>query len=109
MKKIRHDKLKYRHLCLHDSMLTKINIFDDKVITLEAERNDVKLCITFLELFTLTLEEELLVLYDFDLLEDDYEHRIYKKTAVQNATVEKVIIRFHIRYSKIIYTLIYGQ
>lgn len=94
-KRLRHNILKYIHLYLHDSMLTKINTFDDSILSLGVKRNDVKFCITFLELFALTLEEELLILYDFDLLEDDYAYNIHEKTAVQNSKVEKVIIYFH--------------
>lgn len=90
MRKMRKENLKHKHQCLHESMLTKINMFDDHLLMLEKTRKDVKLRITFLELFAITLEEELLILNDFDLLEDDYSYNVYLKTGKQNEKVNQV-------------------
>lgn len=90
MRKMRIENLKHKHQCLHESMLTKINMFDDHLLVLEKTRKDVKLRITFLELFAITLEEELLILNDFDLLEDDYSYNVYLKTGKQNEKVNQV-------------------
>lgn len=90
MKHMRKEKLKYRHKCLHESMLMKINMFDEYLLTLETKRIDVKLRVTFLELFALTLEEELLILNDFDLLENEYSYNVYLKTRKQNDKINQV-------------------
>lgn len=88
MQQMRKDKLKYKYKCLHESMLTKINIFDDYLIMLETERKDVKLHITFLDLFASTLEEEMIIFNNYHLLEDEYMYNVHEKTEKQN---EKVI------------------
>lgn len=90
MQKMEKEKLKHKHDCLHESMLTKINIFDDHLSMLETTRKNVKLRITFLELFALTLEEELLVLNDFDLVEDEYSYNVYLITVKQNDKINQV-------------------
>lgn len=90
MGQMRKDELKYRHLCLHDTMLTKINIFDDDVLMLETERIDVEIYIAFLEIFMLKIEEELIILNDFDLVEDEYEHIAYETLGKQNEKVLEV-------------------
>lgn len=90
MKQMRKEKLKHRHDCLHESMLTKINMFDDHLIMLEATRKDIEFRITFLNLFALTLEEELIILNDFDLLEDEYCNNVYLKTGKQNEKINQV-------------------
>lgn len=91
MKQMRKEKLKHRHNCLHESMLTKINMFDDHLLTLETTRRDIKFRITFLDLFALTLEEELIILNNFDLLEDDYCNNVCLKTRKQNEKINQVI------------------
>lgn len=90
MQQMRKEKLKYRHKCLHESMFTKINIFDDHLIMLETMRNDVELRITFLDLFASTLEEEMIILNNFDLLEDEYTYNVLQKTEKQNEKVNQV-------------------
>lgn len=92
MQKMRVEKLKHKHVCLHESMLTKINIFDDHLSMLETTRKNVKLRITFLELFALTLEEEMLVLNDFNLVEDEYSYNVYLTTVKQNDKINQVNI-----------------
>lgn len=90
MQQIIRSQLKYRHDCLYESMITKINLFDDDILALDAERRDVKIRIAFLDLFALSLEEEMIILNDFDLLEDEYLHIIHKKTKKQNEKVNQV-------------------
>lgn len=90
MKQMRKEKLKHRHDCLHESMLTKMNMFDDHLLTLETTRKDIKFRITFLDLFALTLEEELIILNDFDLLEDEYCNNVNLKTGKQNEKINQV-------------------
>lgn len=90
MGQIRKDELKYRHLCLHDTMLTKINIFDDGVLILETERINVKIHIAFLELLILKIEEELMILNDFDLVDDTYSYITNETIGKQNEKVLQV-------------------
>lgn len=90
MEQMRKEQLKYRHKCLHESMLMKINIFDDHLIKLETMRHNVKLHITFLDLFASTLEEEMIILNNFDLLEDEYIYNVLQKTEKQNEKVNQV-------------------
>lgn len=90
MLQMRKEKLKHKHKCLHKSMLTKINMFDDHLLTLYTLRKDVNLSITFLNLFASTLEEELIILNNFDLLEDEYSHNVYLKTIKQTDKVNEV-------------------
>lgn len=93
MRQIRRTQLKYRHECLHESMLTRITMFDDDVAALDAERKRAKMRVTFLELFALTLEEEMIILNDFDLLEDGYLRVMNVTTAKQNDKVSQVRFR----------------
>jgi len=90
MRKIRIDKLKYRHMHLHETMLKKITMFDDHLFKLNKMRIDVKLEIKFLDLWATTLEEEMLVLYDFDLLEDELQYKVHVKTGEQNNKAQQV-------------------
>lgn len=90
MQSMRKERLKYEHHCLHESMLMKIKMFDDHLYFLETSRKDVKLRITFLDLFSIKLEEELLILNDFDLLENEYSHNVYVQTGKQNDKVNQV-------------------
>lgn len=90
MQQMRKEKLKYRHKCLHESMLMKINMFDDHLIVLETMRKDVKFHITFLDLFASTLEEEMIILNNFDLLEDEYTYTVLQKNEKQNDKVNQV-------------------
>lgn len=90
IQQMRKENLKYRYKCLHESLLTKINMFDDELLQLETERKDIKLQITFKNLFLSTLQEELLILNDFDLLEDKYSYDLYLKTVKQNEKVNEV-------------------
>lgn len=101
MQKMRIDKLKYRHSCLHESMLTKINMFDDHILMLDKLRKNVKLRITFLDLFAITLKEELIILNDFDLLEDDYLYNVYLKTEKQNDKVDQVKLYRIVYFNKV--------
>jgi len=91
MKKMIIDKLKYRHMHLHESMLRKIDMFDDQLFKLNKMRIEVKLEIKFLDLWATTLEEEMLVLYDFDLLEDELSYNVHVKTGLQNDKAQQVI------------------
>lgn len=84
-------KLKYRHMQLHDTMLTKIKIFDDHLLKLNKIQRKDKLRIKFLDLWATTLEEELLILNDFDLLEDEYSYNVYVKTGIQYDKAREVI------------------
>lgn len=90
MLQTRKEKLIHRHNLLQESMLRKINGFDEDLSILEKERKDIILCTTFLNLFGITLEEELIIMNDFDLLEDQYSHNIYIKTEKQNDQVKLV-------------------
>ncbi|XP_029344283.1 cilia- and flagella-associated protein 44 isoform X1 [Acyrthosiphon pisum] len=99
MQNMRKEQLKYRHMHLHETMLTKINMFDDDLMELDKMRKDVKLRIKFLDLLALTLEEELIILNDFDLVEDEYSHSVYIKTGLQNDKVNQIqSIREEIKY-----------
>jgi len=91
MKNMRKEQLKYRNKHLHETMLTKINRFDDDLMELDKMRKDVKLRIKFLDLLALTFEEELIILNDFDLVEDEYLHRVYLKTGLQNDIINQVM------------------
>ncbi|VVC29555.1 WD40/YVTN repeat-like-containing domain,WD40-repeat-containing domain,WD40 repeat [Cinara cedri] len=91
LQKMLKDNLKYKHKCLHESMLTKITMFDDQLFMLKRLRKDVKSQITFLELFSLTLEDELLILNDYNLLEDEYAYRVHIKTGQKNAKIDKIM------------------
>jgi len=91
MQNMRKEQLKYRHMHLHETMLTKINMFDDDLIELYKMRKDVKLRIKFLDLLALTFEEELIILNDFDFVEDEYSHSVYIKTGLQNDKVNQVM------------------
>ncbi|XP_050423055.1 cilia- and flagella-associated protein 44 [Adelges cooleyi] len=91
MKDMRREKLKYKHRCLHESILAKIDMFDNRLIKLGGQKNDLLLRITFLELFTVTLEEEMLILNDFDLLEDQYSYDLHVITGKQNAKAEHIM------------------
>lgn len=90
LQQMRKDNLKYRHLCLHDTMSTKINMFDERLVLLKRKRIDVMLQIIFLDLFALTLEEELLIFNDYDLLEDDCEYNLFLRTGIQNEKAKQV-------------------
>jgi len=91
MQNMRKEQLKYRHMHLHETMLTKINIFDDNLMELDKMRKDIKLRIKFLDLLALTFEEELIILNDFDLVEDEYLHSVYLKTCLKNDKVKQVM------------------
>lgn len=91
MQNMRKEQLKYRHMHLHETMLTKINMFDDDLMELDKMRKDVKLQIKFLDLLALTFEEELIILNDFDLVEDEYLQGVYLKTGLQNNKVKQVM------------------
>jgi len=90
MQQLIRSQLKYRHDCLYESMITKINLFDDDILALDAERNDIRVRIKFLDLFALSLEDEMIILNDFDLLENEYLHVVHKKTMIQNEKVNQV-------------------
>lgn len=90
MLQMRKENLKHRLKCLHESMLAKINTFDDHLLTLVTLQKDISLSIIFLEVFALTLEEELIVLNNFELREDEYSHKVYLKTSEQNDKVNQV-------------------
>lgn len=92
MLQMKREKLKYKHNCLHESILTKMNIFDEHLLDLEKERKDIGLQTTFLNLFAITLEEELIILNDFNLLEDQYSYNLYIKTVKHNDQVKIVNI-----------------
>ncbi|XP_022179157.1 uncharacterized protein LOC111039821 isoform X2 [Myzus persicae] len=99
MQNMRKEQLKYRHMHLHETMLTKINMFDDDLMELDKMRKDVKLQIKFLDLLALTFEEELIILNDFDLVEDEYLQGVYLKTGLQNNKVKQIQrIREEIKY-----------
>lgn len=102
MQQLRRSHLKYRYDCLHESNLTKINIFDCRLLELDAERKDLKIRITYLDLFVLTLEEEMIILNDFDLLEDENLHIVREKTIIQNEKVDQVKHFF-------LYTLLWNE
>lgn len=91
MQQMRIDELKYKHMHLHASMLNKINMFDDHLFELNKMRIDIKLEIKFLDLWATTLEEEMLVLYDFDLLEDELSYKVHVKIGIQNDKAQQVI------------------
>jgi len=91
MQNTRKEQLKYRHMHLHKTMSTKINMFDDDLIKLERMRKDFKLQIKFLDLLALTFEEELIILNDFSLVEDKYSQSVYFKTSLQNDKINQVI------------------
>lgn len=93
MQQIMKDKLKYRHKCLHESMLMKITKFDNHINMAEKLRMDIQLKITFLKLFSLTLEEELIILNNFDLLEDNISYILNLKTEEKTAKVDQVLIK----------------
>lgn len=93
LQQMRKEHLKYKHLCLHETMSTKINMFDERLLLLKRNRIDVMLQITFLDLFASTLEEELLVFNDYDLLEDDCEYNLFVKTGMQNEKAKEVSIK----------------
>lgn len=95
MQQMRRDKLKHKHKCLHESMLTKIKMFDNRLLTLQTTQRDVELSITFLDLFCLTLEEEIIILNSFGLQEDEYLHNVYFKTKKQNDKVNQVKIKIY--------------
>ncbi|CAH1730872.1 unnamed protein product [Aphis gossypii] len=90
MKKMIIDKLKYKHMHLHETMLKKIDMFDDQLFKLNKMRIEVKLEIKFLDLWATTLEEEMLVLYDFDLLEDELSYNVHVKTGLQNDKAQQI-------------------
>uniref|UniRef100_A0A2S2P1G3 WD repeat-containing protein 52 n=2 Tax=Schizaphis graminum TaxID=13262 RepID=A0A2S2P1G3_SCHGA len=90
MQSMRKEQLKYRHMCLHETMLTKINMFDDDLMELDKMRKDVKLRIKFLDLLSLTFEEELIILNDFDLAEDKYLQSVCLKISLQNDKVNQI-------------------
>lgn len=90
IKEMRIKELKYRHLCLHDSMLTIINMFDSKLSELNVLRKDVKYRTTLLNLFAIQLEEEMIVLNKFDLIKDEYLYNIFLKTKELNNKSEEV-------------------
>lgn len=90
MRQLRRSHLKHRHECLHESMLTKITVFDNHLLALDVERKDVKIHITFLDLFAMTLEEEMIILNDFDWLEDENLRNVHKKMLIQNEKINQV-------------------
>ncbi|XP_015370284.1 PREDICTED: uncharacterized protein LOC107166226 [Diuraphis noxia] len=99
MQNMRKEQLKYRHKHLHETMLTKINKFDDDLTELNKMRKDVKLRIKFLDLLALTFEEELIILNDFDLVEDECLHSVYLKTGLKNDKINQIqSIREEIKY-----------
>lgn len=89
---MRKKELKYRHLLLHEIMLDKIHTFDNQLLKLNVSRNDVKLRLTHLDLFALQLEQELLILNEYDLIEDEYSYNVFIKTGVQNDKITEVSI-----------------
>jgi len=91
MQNMRKEQLKYRHKHLHETMLTKMNMFDYDLMELNKMRKDVKLRIKFLDLLALKFEEELIILNDFDLVEDDYLHSVYLNTGLKNDKVFQVM------------------
>lgn len=99
IKEMKKEELKYRHLCLHESMLTRIHMFDCHVSTLNDLRRDVELHVTFLDLFTKKLEEELIILNEYDLIEDEYLYNVFVKTGIQNKKADQVTVL--IKYSKV--------
>lgn len=90
MLQMRKEKLMHRHSLLQESMLRKIDRFDEDLSSLKEERKDIILHSTFLNLFSITLEEELIILNDFDLLEDKYSQNLFIKTEKQNDQVQQV-------------------
>lgn len=90
MLQMRKEKLVHRHNLLQESMLRKMNRFDEDLSSLEKERKDIILHTTFLNLFAITLEEELIILNDFDLLEDQYSYNLFMKTVKQNDQLKQV-------------------
>lgn len=76
---------------MHETMFRKIEIFDDNLFKLHKIRIEVKLDIKFLDLWATTLEEEMLVLYDFDLLEDELLYNVHIKTGFQNDKAQQVL------------------
>lgn len=95
MVNMRKEKLKYRHMCLHKTMLTKINMFDNDLNELDKMRKSVKLQIKFLDLLALTFEEELIILNGFDLVEDEYLQNVSLKIGLQNDKVNQVMYLFN--------------
>jgi len=95
MQNMRKEQLKYRHMRLHETMLTKINMFDDDLMELDKMRKDVKLRIKFLDLLALTFEEELIILNDFDLAEDKYLQSVCLNIGLQNDKVNQVMYLFN--------------
>lgn len=93
MQQILKDKLKYRYTCLHDTMLMKITKFDNHINMMEKLRINIQLKITFLKLFSLTLEEELIILNNFDLLEDNISYILNLKTEEKTAKVDQVLLQ----------------
>ncbi|XP_025191573.1 uncharacterized protein LOC112591851 [Melanaphis sacchari] len=90
MQNMRKEQLKYRHMRLHETILTKINLFDEDLIELDKMRKNIKLRIKFLDLLALTFEEELIILNDFDLVEDEYLQRVCVKIGLQNDKVNQI-------------------
>jgi hypothetical protein len=84
------EQLKYRHACLHESMLRKVNVFDEQISTAEKMRKDQLLAVTFIDLFALSLKEEMMILRVFDLIEDEYEYATSLQILKLNSIVEKV-------------------
>lgn len=76
---------------MHETMLKKIKMFDDHLFKLNKMRIDVKLEMIFLDLWATTLEEEMLVLNDFDLLEDELSYNVHIKIGEQNDKAQQVI------------------
>lgn len=84
------EKLKYRHACLHESMLRKVNVFDEHISTIEAMRKDQLLAITFMELFSLSLKEELMILRVFDLIQDEFKYNTHLHYLKQHSINDEV-------------------
>lgn len=89
-KKLRVIKRLFEQDSIIEEMDASIREFDETINILNEERYQVEIDIEFLELFVLTLHQEVLILKKFEAAEEEKENKLFNKLRERHETQKKL-------------------
>ncbi|KAK6640272.1 hypothetical protein RUM44_011958 [Polyplax serrata] len=89
-KKLRVIKRLYEQDGIIDEMDTDIRDFDESIVQLNEKKYQILVDLEFLELYLLTLHQEVLILKKFEAAEEEKENRLFDKLREKHDTQKKM-------------------
>ncbi|KAG8222050.1 hypothetical protein J437_LFUL000494, partial [Ladona fulva] len=90
MAAIKRKRVLHNTKIIEDAIAEEINLFDEEVNSLKMSKSKLEFDLKYLECYTITLQEELLIIKEFEAQEDILTAKVQDKLLEKNKMIEKI-------------------